>query len=55
MRSEIEIFTAALSTAQIVHGEPIEFLADVLSGEDTAEVCCPIRIAPTEKSGRASP
>ena len=43
--SEIEIFTAALSTAQITHGEPIEFLADLLSGPDTCQVCCPIRIA----------
>jgi Xaa-Pro aminopeptidase len=43
--SEIEAFSAAQSAAQIAHGEPIEFLADVLSGPDTCEVCCPIRIA----------
>jgi Xaa-Pro aminopeptidase len=43
--SEIEAFSAAQSTAQIAHGEPIEFLADVLSGPDTSDVCCPIRIA----------
>lgn len=43
--SEIEIFSAAQSAAQIAHGEPIEFLADILSGPDTSEVCCPIRIA----------
>jgi Xaa-Pro dipeptidase len=43
--SEIEMFSAAQSAAQIAHGEPIEFLADLLSGPDTAEVCCPIRIA----------
>ena len=49
--SEIEIFTAAQSTAQIAHGEPIEFLADMLSGPDTCEVCCPIRIA-TDPVGR---
>ena len=30
--SEIEMFTAAQSAAQIAHGEPIEFLADLLSG-----------------------
>lgn len=53
--SEIEIFTAALSTAQIVHGEPIEFLADVLSGPDTCEVCCPIRIASDRKVGPGEP
>jgi Xaa-Pro aminopeptidase len=43
--TEIEMFTAAQSAAQIAHGEPIEFLADLLAGVDTAEVCCPIRIA----------
>jgi Xaa-Pro aminopeptidase len=43
--SEIEMFTAAQSAAQLAHGEPIEFLADLLAGIDTAEVCCPIRIA----------
>jgi Xaa-Pro aminopeptidase len=42
---EIEAFSAAQSAAQIAHGEPIEFLADVLSGPDTSDVCCPIRIA----------
>lgn len=43
--SEIEAFSAAQSAAQIAHGEPIEFVADVLSGPDTCEVCGPIRIA----------
>lgn len=43
--SEIELFTAALAVAQTTHGEPIEFLADLLSGPNTAEVCCPIHIA----------
>jgi Xaa-Pro dipeptidase len=43
--SEIELFTAAQSAAQTAHGEPIEFLADLLSGPNTAEVCCPIHIA----------
>jgi Xaa-Pro aminopeptidase len=43
--SEIEMFTAAQSAAQIAHGEPIEFLADLLAGVDTSEVCCPIRVA----------
>ena len=55
MLSEIEIFTAAQSTAQIAHGEPIEFLADVLSGPDTCEVCCPIRIASDRKVGPGEP
>lgn len=43
--SEIEAFSAAQSAAQIAHGEPIEFLADVLSGPETSDVCCPVRIA----------
>jgi Xaa-Pro aminopeptidase len=43
--TEIEMFTAAQAAAQVAHGEPIEFLADLLAGDDTAEVCCPIRIA----------
>jgi len=53
--SEIEIFSAALSTAQIAHGEPIEFLADLLSGPDTCEVCCPIRIATDRRVGPGDP
>jgi Xaa-Pro aminopeptidase len=43
--SEIELFTEALSVAQTTHGEPIGFLADLLSGPNTGEVCCPIHIA----------
>lgn len=42
---EIELFTAAQSQAQIAHGGPIEFLCDLLSGPNTAEVCCPIHVA----------
>jgi Xaa-Pro aminopeptidase len=45
--SEIEMFTAALSAAQIANGGPIEFLADLLSGPNTAAVCCPIHVAGT--------
>jgi Xaa-Pro aminopeptidase len=48
--SEIEMFTAAQSAAQVAHGEPIEFLADLLAGEDTADVCCPIRIAGSRRA-----
>jgi Xaa-Pro aminopeptidase len=39
------MFSAAQSAAQIAHGEPIEFLADLLSGPNSADVCCPIYIA----------
>ena len=45
--SEIELFTAAQSTAQIASGGPIEFVCDLLSGPNTAEVCCPIHVAGT--------
>lgn len=42
---EIELYTAAQSAAQIASGSPIEFVSDVLSGPNAAEVCCPIRVA----------
>jgi Xaa-Pro aminopeptidase len=42
---EIELFTAAQSTAQVAAGGPIQFLCDLLSGPNTAEVCCPIHVA----------
>jgi Xaa-Pro aminopeptidase len=53
--SEIELFTAALSVAQTTHGEPIEFLADLLSGPKTAEVCCPIHIASPRVAAQGEP
>jgi Xaa-Pro aminopeptidase len=43
--TEIELFTAAQAAAQIAAGEPIEFLCDLLSGPNTAKVCCPIHVA----------
>jgi Xaa-Pro aminopeptidase len=42
--TEIEIMTAAQSAAQVAHGSPIEFAADLLAGPNTAEVCGPIAI-----------
>lgn len=42
---EIELYTAAQSAAQIAYGGPIEFVSDLLSGPNSAEVCCPIRVA----------
>lgn len=45
--SEIELFTAAQSTAQIASGGPIDFVCDLLSGPNTADVCCPIHVAGT--------
>ena len=43
--SEIEIFSAAHSAAQVANGAPTEFLTDLLSGPNTASVCCPIHVA----------
>src|SRR5258708_31742697 len=45
--SEIELFTAAQAAAQIASGAPIEVTCDLLSGPDTADVCCPIHVAGT--------
>lgn len=42
--TEIEMMTAGQSAAQIAHGSPIEFAADLLAGPNTAEVCGPIAI-----------
>jgi Xaa-Pro aminopeptidase len=53
--SEIEMFTAAQSAAQIAHGEPIEFLADLLAGPNTSAVCCPIHIAGDRRAAAGDP
>jgi Xaa-Pro aminopeptidase len=42
--TEIELFAAAQSAALLGAGEPIEFLSDLLSGPNAAEVCGPIRV-----------
>jgi Xaa-Pro aminopeptidase len=42
---EIEIFSGALMAMQVESGGPVEFLTDLLSGPNTAEVCCPIHVA----------
>jgi len=43
--SEIELYTAAQSAAQLAAGQPIEFVCDLLSGPNSADVCCPIHVA----------
>jgi Xaa-Pro aminopeptidase len=43
--SEIELFTAGQSAAQLAAGEPIEFMGDMLCGARSSEVCAPIRVA----------
>jgi D-alanyl-D-alanine dipeptidase len=42
--TEIELFAAAQSAAVLAAGTPIEFLSDLLSGPNAAEVCGPIRV-----------
>ena len=53
--SEIELFSIAQSTAQIASGGPIEFVCDLLSGPNTAEVCCPVRVAGTRLAEQGDP
>ncbi len=42
---EIELYSAAQAAAQIASGGPIEFVCDLLSGPNAAEVSCPVRVA----------
>jgi Xaa-Pro aminopeptidase len=53
--SEIELFSIAQSTAQVASGGPIEFVCDLLSGPNTAEVCCPVRVAGTRLAEEGDP
>ena len=52
---EIELFTAAQAAAQIASGGPIEFVSDLLSGPNAAEVCCPIRVAGRREAEEGDP
>ena len=47
---EIELYTAAQSAAQVASGGPIEFVCDLLSGPNGADVCCPIHVPVGEPS-----
>lgn len=42
--SEIEMMSSAQAAAQVAHGEPVEFGADLLAAGNTAEVCGPIAV-----------
>ena len=53
--TEIEIMTAAQGAAQVAHGSPIEFAADLLAGPNTAEVCGPIAIPGRTKAESGQP
>lgn len=43
--TEIELFSLAHHVAQVAAGAPVPYVSDMLSGPNTAEVCCPIRVA----------
>jgi Xaa-Pro aminopeptidase len=53
--SEIEMMTAAQAAAQVAHGEPVEFGADLLAAGNTAEVCGPIAIAGRTRAAPGAP
>jgi Xaa-Pro dipeptidase len=53
--SELELFTRAHSTAQLLFGAPVEFISDLLSGPSTAEVCCPIAVAGPRRAEPGEP
>jgi Xaa-Pro aminopeptidase len=53
--SEIEMMSAAHAAAQIGHGGPVEFVADVLAGPNTAEVCAPVAVAGPGRPGPGQP
>ena len=43
--TEIELFSLAHQIAQNAAGAPVPYVADMLGGINTADVCCPIRVA----------
>lgn len=49
--AEIKMFTTAHGTAQLRHGSPVDFVADLLVGERTADVCCPVAVAGEHRPG----
>ena len=53
--SEIEMMSAAHAAAQVGHGSPVEFVADLLAGPNTAEVCAPVAIAGPDRPGPGQP
>jgi Xaa-Pro aminopeptidase len=53
--SEIELFTAAHSSAQNAALEPIEFVGDVFCGARTAAVASPVEVPDTHRPHRGDP
>jgi Xaa-Pro aminopeptidase len=53
--SEIEMMSAAQAAAQVAHGEPVEFGADLLAAGNTAQVCGPIAVAGRTRAAAGAP
>jgi len=53
--SEIELFTAALASAQNAALEPIEFVGDVFCGARTAAVASPVEVPDARRPGPGDP
>jgi Xaa-Pro dipeptidase len=53
--SELELFTRAHSTAQLLFGAPVEFISDLLSGPNSAGVCCPIAVPGPRRANQGEP
>ncbi|MST31454.1 M24 family metallopeptidase [Acidimicrobiaceae bacterium USS-CC1] len=53
--SELELFTRAHATAQLAHGAPVDFVSDLLSGPNSASVCCPVAVAGDRRPKRGDP
>ena len=53
--SEIEMMSAAQAAAQVAHGEPVEFGADLLVAGNTAEVCGPIAVPGRTRAAPGAP
>lgn len=53
--SELALFTRAHAKAQLAAGEPVEFMADVLSGPASAEVSGPAGVAGLRRPNRGEP
>ena len=53
--SEIEMMSAAQAAAQVAHGEPVEFGADLLAAGNTAEVCGPIAVPGRTRAAPGAP
>lgn len=53
--SEIEMLSAGQAAAQIHHGSPVDFGADLLAAANTADVCGPIAVAGRTRAAPGQP